>query len=179
MVEISIAKQNYSIESENALNQQIQIDQIAQQQYLSTAAYFDRDDVALPGLVKHFLEQAEHEGERVQSFIDYQQMRGGIALVKEVPQPMSEYASARSAVEASLALEKDVNKSLLNLTSIALNSTDSQMKHWLKSNALTQRVKNIEKVAKGITQLERTHGEGLGLYLYDQAILKNDGEFTV
>ncbi|KAG2226494.1 hypothetical protein INT45_014238 [Circinella minor] len=86
-METSIAKQNFSIESENGLNQQIQIDQIAQQQYLSTAAYFDRDDVALPGLVKHFLEEAEHEGERVQTFIDYQQMRGGVAIVKEVPQP--------------------------------------------------------------------------------------------
>ena len=48
MLQTSIAKQNYSTESEDALNQQIQIDQIAQQQYLSTAAYFDRDDVALP-----------------------------------------------------------------------------------------------------------------------------------
>ncbi|KAI7858960.1 ferritin [Circinella umbellata] len=178
-MENSIAKQNFSIESENGLNQQIQIDQIAQQQYLSAAAYFDRDDVALPGLVKHFLEEAEHEGERVQTFIDYQQMRGGVAIVKEVPQPSSEYASARMAVEASLALEKDVNKSLLNLTSIALNASDTQMKHWLKSQPLTHLVENIEKVAKGITQLERTHGEGLGLYLYDQAILNNDGEFTV
>ncbi|KAI9497348.1 ferritin [Zychaea mexicana] len=179
MVEASIAKQNYSTESENALNQQIQIDQIAQQQYLSTAAYFDRDDVALPGLVKHFLEEAEHEGERVQMLIDYQNTRGGIAFIKDVPQPSSEYASARSAVEASLALEKDVNKSLLNLSSIAINSTDPEFKHWLKKNQLRSRVKSIEAVAKGITQLERTHGEGLGLYMYDQAILNNDGEFTI
>ncbi|KAI8140003.1 ferritin-like superfamily [Fennellomyces sp. T-0311] len=179
MISTSIAKQNFSAESEDALNQQIQIDQIAQQQYLSTAAYFDRDDVALPGLVKHFLEEAEHEGERAQLLIDYQQTRGGIAVIKDVPQPASTYASARDAVEASLLLEKDVNKSLLNLTTIAANTQDPEFKHFIKSKNLRQRVENIAKVAKGITQLERTHGEGLGLYMYDQAILHNDGEFTV
>lgn len=36
---------------------------------------------------KHFLEQAEREGERVQLLIDYQETRGGVALIKDVPQP--------------------------------------------------------------------------------------------
>lgn len=48
MVNASIAKQNFSTEAEDVINSQIQIDQIAQQQYLSTAAYFGRDDIALP-----------------------------------------------------------------------------------------------------------------------------------
>lgn len=48
MVNASIAKQNFTTEAEDAINRQIQIDQIAQQQYLSTAAYFGRDDIALP-----------------------------------------------------------------------------------------------------------------------------------
>lgn len=48
MVNASIARQNFSTEAEDVINSQIQIDQIAQQQYLSTAAYFGRDDIALP-----------------------------------------------------------------------------------------------------------------------------------
>ncbi|KAJ8661510.1 hypothetical protein O0I10_002776 [Lichtheimia ornata] len=179
MVNASIAKQNFSTEAEDVINSQIQIDQIAQQQYLSTAAYFGRDDIALPGLEKHFLEQAEREGERVQLLIDYQETRGGVALIKDVPQPKAEYGTANIAIEASLVLEKEVNESLLNMTRVAINSDDREFKHYLKSKHLTERVNAIEKVCKGLTQLQRTKGEGLGLHLFDQAIYHNDGEFTV
>ena len=58
MVSASIAKQNFSTESEDVINRQIQIDQIAQQQYLSTAAYFGRDDIALP--VTFYIALASH-----------------------------------------------------------------------------------------------------------------------
>ncbi|ORY99092.1 ferritin-like superfamily [Syncephalastrum racemosum] len=174
----SLAKQNFSTESEDAIVQQIQVEQTAQHTYLACASYFGRDDVALPGLEKHFLKQAEREGHRAQILIDYQNMRGGRVVIKEISQPQTEWASARNAVETALALEKDVNKSLLNLHAVAANSTDPELEHQMKRGHLTERVHEIEEVAKGLTQLERVGNNGLGLYLWDQKIYQNDGEYT-
>lgn len=48
MVAESLAKQNFSNVCEDAINQQIQMYQMAQQTYLAASAYFDKADVALP-----------------------------------------------------------------------------------------------------------------------------------
>lgn len=44
----SFAKQNFARASEDAVNQQIQLYQLAQQTYLAASSYFDKADVALP-----------------------------------------------------------------------------------------------------------------------------------
>lgn len=44
----SLASQNFATETADAINQQIQVEQQAQHTYLACAAYFGRDDVALP-----------------------------------------------------------------------------------------------------------------------------------
>lgn len=44
----SLAKQNFSRASEDAVNQQIQLYRMAQQTYLAASAYFDQSGIALP-----------------------------------------------------------------------------------------------------------------------------------
>ncbi|KAI8053154.1 ferritin-like superfamily [Gilbertella persicaria] len=174
MVATSLAKQNFSQAAEDAINTQIQMHQMAQQTYLSAAAYFNHCEAALPGFTKFFHERAEHEGELAQYLIDYQITRGGICIIGSVPQPLLDWKSAVNAVETCLALEKDVNKSLLNLTIIAYNETDPHLKHTLKTNHLKAKVQTIENVAKGYTQLKRVGGEGLGLHMLDQDLYKHE-----
>lgn len=48
MVAESFAKQNFTRAAEDAVNQQIQLYQLAQQTYTAASAYFDKADVALP-----------------------------------------------------------------------------------------------------------------------------------
>lgn len=48
MVQESLAKQNFQRTSEDAVNKQVQLYQIAQQTYIAASAYFDKADVALP-----------------------------------------------------------------------------------------------------------------------------------
>lgn len=48
MVTQSLAKQNYTQLAEDAVNQQIQMYQMAQQTYIAAAAYFNNAEVALP-----------------------------------------------------------------------------------------------------------------------------------
>ncbi|OZJ03210.1 hypothetical protein BZG36_04533 [Bifiguratus adelaidae] len=165
-----LAKQNYATTSEDAINQQIQVEQTASQTYASMAAYFSRDNVALPGLAKFFSKQAEEESEHAQKLMNYQNMRGGRVVLKQVPQPQTEWTSAINAVEASLALEKDVNKSLLNLDTLAQDENDPQLDNYLKSEFLIEQVRSIEELSKMVTQLNRVGGDGLGLYLWDKEL---------
>jgi len=94
-------------------------------------------------------------------------------ILNNVPQPETEWTSAKNAVETSLELEKDVNKSLLNLTSLAEDQNDHQLDNFLKQTFLSEQVRSIEELAKMLTQLNRVGGDGLGLHLWDQELLKN------
>jgi len=93
-------------------------------------------------------------------------------VLKDVPQPKTEWTTAKNAVETSLELEKDVNKSLLNLTSLAEDQNDHQLDNFLKQTFLSDQVHSIEEFARMVTQLNRVGGDGLGLYLWDQKLLK-------
>merc|ERR1712137_1071170 len=53
------ARQNFAKESEDALNQQINAELSASYVYRSMTAYFDRDDVALPGF-RDFLKRKQN-----------------------------------------------------------------------------------------------------------------------
>ncbi|KAG1445502.1 hypothetical protein G6F55_011935 [Rhizopus delemar] len=132
MLDNSLAKQNFCRASEDAVNQQIQLYRMAQQTYLAASAFFDHCGVALPGFTKYFHERAEYEGKLAQHLIDYQATRGGVVIINAIPQPLTDWKSAFNAIETTLALEKDVNKSLLNLASVAVNNQDKQLLHTLK-----------------------------------------------
>ncbi|KAI9478888.1 MAG: ferritin-like superfamily [Benjaminiella poitrasii] len=174
MVIQSVAKQNFSRSAEDAINQQIQMYQFSQQTYLAASAYFDQSETALPGFVKYFLERAEHEGKMAQHLIDYQITRGGACIINSIPQPIFEWESAMNAIECCLALEKDINKALLGLTTLAINQTDTHLRHFLKKQHLKYKVETIENFAKGYTQLKRVGGEGLGLHLLDQDLYEHE-----
>ncbi|RUP49092.1 ferritin-like superfamily [Jimgerdemannia flammicorona] len=171
---MSLAKQNFSTSAEDSINQQIQVEQTASQTYQAMAAWFSRDNVALPGLAAFFRKQAQEESEHAQILINYQNTRGGRVVLNNVPQPEAEWTSAKNAIEASLALEKDVNKSLLNLTALAQDQNDHHLDNFLKTTFLDEQVRSIEELAKMVTQLNRVGGDGLGLHLWDQELLKNN-----
>ncbi|KAG9299243.1 hypothetical protein G9A89_013891 [Geosiphon pyriformis] len=170
---MSLAKQNFASVSEDNINDQIFEEQTAAANYRSIAAYFGRDGVALHGLAKFFNHQAEEEYKRAQKLVSYQNMRGGRVILRAIPQPPSEWQSAKNAVEVSLGLEKNVNKSLLNLNEIAVRNNDHQMVHFIRTEFLLERVKLIEEFAKMLTHLNRVGGDGLGLYLFDQNLLEH------
>lgn len=64
---MSLARQNLSKETEDALNSQINTELNASYAYLSMATWLSRDTVALPGMAKHYRKQSKdvrHAGPR-------------------------------------------------------------------------------------------------------------------
>ncbi|KAG0032423.1 hypothetical protein BGZ82_006554 [Podila clonocystis] len=169
---MSLAKQNFSNVVEDAINQQITMELAAAHTYLSISAYMGSDLVALPGLEKFFREQAEEEREHAENLKNYQNTRGGQVVLQTIPAPEFEWRSAKNAVESALQLEKDVNKSLLRIESLAEEQNDAEFVMHLRTKFLKEQVTSIEDISKLITQLNRVGGDTLGLYLFDQTLLK-------
>lgn len=78
---------------------------------LSQAYYFDRSDVALPGLYNYFKKASDEEREHAMKFLTYQNKRGGDIVLTDVQAPTRrDWNSAKDAMTEALQLEKKVNQ---------------------------------------------------------------------
>ncbi|KAK3828159.1 MAG: ferritin-like superfamily [Benniella sp.] len=168
---MSLTKQNFSSISEEGLNTQINQELQASQTYLALSAWAGNANQSLPGLEKFFRESAEAERKRVQKLIDYQNRRGGKVVLASIQAVESDWSSARNAIESTLQLEKDVNKSLLLLHKTAEDNNDYQLCDFIESGYLLEQNQSVKKIADLVNQLNRVSGDGLGLYLWDQNLL--------
>merc|ERR1712165_341601 len=144
---MSKVKQNFHSDSEALINKQINMELYASYVYLSMSAYFARDDVALHGFSKRFRAASHEEREHAETMIDYQTMRGGRVVFREVAKPTSdEWGTALEAIEASLELEKTVNESLLNLHKMADTHHDAQLTDFIEGTFLKEQVEAIKEI---------------------------------
>ena len=75
------------------------------------ASYFSRDDQALLGFAKYFEKASGEEREHGLKLMRYQVKRGGKVVFQDIAQPSTmEWGTALEAMEATLELEKTVNK---------------------------------------------------------------------
>lgn len=164
-------RQNYHAESEAGVNKQINLELYASYVYQSMAFYFDRDDVALKGFSKYFQKSSDEEREHASKFMKFQNQRGGRIVLQNIQKPeRDEWGSGLDAMQAALALEKNVNQSILDLHKLAENHGDSQMTDWLESHFLTEQVEAIKELSDHISNLKRV-GTGLGEYMFDKETL--------
>lgn len=168
---LSQCRQNYHSESEAGVNKQINLELYASYVYQSMAFYFDRDDVALPGFHKFFKKSSEEEREHAEKFMKFQNQRGGRVVLQNLQKPeKDEWGSGLEAMQAALALEKNVNQSLLDLHKLADSHGDAQFCDWLESHFLTEQVEGMKELSDFITNLKRV-GPGLGEYIFDKETL--------
>lgn len=167
----SQVRQNFHVESEAALNKQINIELHASYVYMSMAWYYDRDDIALPGFHKFFKKSSDEEREHAEIMMKYQNLRGGTVVLQNVEKPPGEsWGSGLEAMQTALQLEKSVNQSLLDLHKLASTHGDSQMCDWLEDHFLKEQVESIKQLSEYVTSLKRV-GPGLGEYMFDKETL--------
>merc|ERR1719348_1643413 len=119
------------------------------------SSYFARDDIALQGFSKRFLDASQEERDHAQKLIEYQIKRGGRVVFREIAKPsVDEWGNALEAVEATLELEKTVNESLLVMHKSADDHNDGQLTDFLESNYLEEQV-------EATLELEKTVNESL------------------
>jgi len=168
---MSRCRTNFHSENEANINKQINMELYASYVYLSMATYFERDDVALHGFAKRFLENSHEEREHAEKLIKYQNMRGGRVVFKPIAEPnVTEWESALKAVTASLELEQTVHKSLLELHACADKHNDPQMTDFLEGEYLKEQVEAEKEISDLISKMKRA-GEGVGLHIIDKELL--------
>jgi len=167
---LSKIRTNYHANSEALINKQINMELHASYVYMSMAAYFDRDDVALHGFAKRFRENSEEEREHAMKFVKYQNMRGGRVVFQDISKARSdEWLSALNAVEASLELEKKVHESLLELHKVASSHDDAQLTDFLEGEYLKEQVEAQKEIGDLITKMKRA-GDTVGLHIIDKEL---------
>jgi ferritin heavy chain len=165
---MSRPRQNFHADCEAAINNQINMELYASYVYLSMAFYFDRDDVAFKNIKKYFLKASEEEREHAMKLMDYQNMRGGRVLLKDIPKPAKdEWGTLAAAFSSALELEKQVNQSLLDIHKLAGERNDPQFCDFLETHYLEEQVKAIKELSDHITNIERV-GTGLGEFIFNK-----------
>lgn len=161
-------RQNFHAESEAGINKQINLELYASYCYQSMGWYFDRDDVALPGFSGFFKKCSAEEREHAEKLMKYQNKRGGRIVLQNIQKPeRDEWGTGLDAMQVALALEKNVNQSLLDLHKLGDSHGDAQFCDFLESEYLEEQVTAIKELSDHITQLKRV-GPGLGEYMYDK-----------
>jgi ferritin heavy chain len=170
---MSQLRQNFHAESEAALNRQINIELHASYVYLSMAAYFDRDDIALPGFHKFFKSQSDEERDHAEKIMKYQNMRGGKVVLQNIEKPERDsWGTGLEAMQAALELEKNVNQTLVDMHKLANKHGDANMCDWIEDQFLKEEVESIKQLAEYVTMLQRC-GAGLGEYMFDRETLSS------
>ncbi|XP_051048029.1 ferritin light chain 1 [Phodopus roborovskii] len=176
----SQVRQNYSTEVEAAVNRLVNLQLRASYAYLTLGHYFDRDDMALGGVGHFFSELAEEKHQGAEQLLKFQNDLGGRALFQDVQKPsQDEWGKTQEAMEAALALKKNLNQALLNLHSLGSGRSD-----FLESHFLDEEVKLIKKMGNHLTNIRRLAGPqptqtgvpqpSLGEYLFERLTLKHD-----
>ncbi|XP_045433936.1 ferritin light chain-like [Pipistrellus kuhlii] len=149
-------RQNYSTEVEAEINRLANLYLHASYTYLSLGFYFNRDDVALQG-VGHFfrvLEDKKFKGAEL--LFKMQNQRGGRIVLHDVQKPShNEWDKTQDAMEAALALEKNLNQSLLKLHALSSAHKDPQLSYFLEKHFLNEQVNLIKKMGDQLTNFHR------------------------
>lgn len=171
---MSRIRQNFHEETEKAINNQINMELNASYVYQSMAFYFDRDDIALPGVSKFYKHNSDEEREHAEKFMKYLNKRGGRVVLKDIKRPDNdEWGNALGSLETALDLEKRVNQSLLDLHALATSRNDPHLTDFIESEFLNEQVEAIKELSDMITQLKRAGPVGLGEYIFDKDLKKD------
>ncbi|KAJ7538057.1 hypothetical protein O6H91_11G032800 [Diphasiastrum complanatum] len=176
----SLARQRYASACEAGVNEQINVEYSVSYIYHALFAYFDRDNVALPGMAHFFKESSEEEREHAEKLMKYQNIRGGRVYLHSILQPASfefdhpEKGDALYAMELALSLEKLTNEKLLALHKVADENGDPQLQDFIESEYLQEQVESIKKISEYVSQLRRV-GKGHGVYHFDLVLQKENG----
>ncbi|EHB14197.1 Ferritin light chain [Heterocephalus glaber] len=92
-----------------------------------------------------------------------QNQRRGRVLFQDVQKPSEdEWGKTLDAMEAALALEKNLNQALLDLHALGSAKTDPHLRDFLENHFLDEEVKLIKKIGNHLTDVRGLVAPRLG-----------------
>ncbi|ESO90359.1 hypothetical protein LOTGIDRAFT_178880 [Lottia gigantea] len=164
-------RQNYEMKVNNHLRRQVTLELMASYLYQAYGSFFDRADIALPGVKKFFESSSKEERDHADGLVEYINKRGGNMQFEDVKSAVEDWKHALIAMEDTLVIEKYVNSELLNIHKLASNNNDPHLTNFLEDKYLDEQVEAIKKLGEYITQLRRFKNDyKLGEYIFDQRL---------
>ncbi|CAL5229455.1 g12781 [Coccomyxa viridis] len=178
--EHSLARVDYALEAEYGVNEQINVEYNISYIYHSMFAYFDRDNVGLPGFARYFMEASHDERHHAELLMRQQTLRGGRVKLQTIMVPETEYThkekgEALYAMELALSLEKLNFTKLRELWKIANEAEDGQLTDFIEGQLLHQQAIDIKQAAIYVSELRRV-GKGLGVFEFDRYLQQDLAE---
>jgi len=168
---IARIRTNFHANCEALINKQINMELHASYVYMSMAAYFERDDVALHGFAKRFRDNSEEERDHAMKFIKYQNMRGGRVVFQDIAKAKTWWlVIGTQCCWGLLELEKKVHEALLDLHKEASNHDDAQLTDFLESEYLKEQVEAQKEIGDLITRIKRSGESPIILHMLDKEL---------
>uniref|UniRef100_A0A8C9A0Y4 Ferritin n=1 Tax=Prolemur simus TaxID=1328070 RepID=A0A8C9A0Y4_PROSS len=143
----SLSSQNYPAQVESAVDRLINMHLRASHTYLSLGFYFKGNNVALQGLGHFFRKLAEENHEGTKHLSVRNKYSGGNLFQDKQEPSLDEWSGSLTAMESALALEKNLNQTLLDLNALGSANTDPTLCEFLEIHLLDGEVKLIKKMA--------------------------------
>lgn len=137
----SMFRQNFTPQTEDQLNIQINHELNASQAYLAMSNFFGQTKIALNGSSAFFRTMSDEERQHALELIDYQNMRGGRVAMSSTVMPKEEFSSLLMAINESLLIERGNTVALMELVHVAEKDGDIVTADYICSRFLKEQVR--------------------------------------
>lgn len=163
-------RENFSDESEKTINELINVLLNFAYTCKSMACYFDRDEVALVGMVTLNRFAAVVGGKWAKELMRYQVTRGGQVHLKQIEEPEKmDWGTPVDSMTYLLEKKKKLKEFLEKCIARARDNKDQHLKNYLKNEFLEPLIYIIYKSGLLITNCKRA-GTGLGEYEFSKDV---------
>ncbi len=147
-----------SKELEEAINHQIGAEFGASLEYVSIAAYFDRE--SLPELAAFFYRQADEERMHAMKFVHFLNDAGAHVRIPAIPAPRHDFSSAEECTQAALDWEMQVTQQINALMDQAIKDNDHISQDFLRW-FVTEQLEEISTMETLLSVIRRAGESGL------------------
>ncbi|XP_037368985.1 ferritin light chain-like [Talpa occidentalis] len=169
------SSQDYSVSVEAAVKGLVNLHLRASCSYLSLGFYFEGLNTALGGLGCFFRELAEEKCKDSELLLQMQKLWGARHLFQNQRSlTQGEWSGSVDAMEAALALEKNLNQALLDLHALGSAHADIPLCAFLERHFLEKELDLLKKLGHHLTNLRRLASPqaDVGNYLFEKLTQK-------
>jgi ferritin len=141
-----------------AFNEQIGHEFGASMQYVSIAAYFQREQLTL--LAKLFFEQADEERQHAMKFVKYVLDTKADLRIPAIPAATPTFPSAEAAVQAALTWEQEVTRQITALMEQAVKDNDYLAQSFLQW-FIDEQLEEVVKMDRLLTVIRQSGEKNL------------------
>lgn len=152
---------------QDAINDQIQAEMYSANLYLEMANYFESKN--LSGFANWLTIQWKEETAHAVKFIKYIHSRRGVAVIKKIDQPPSDFGAPLKAFEEVLKHEKYVTGRIHKIFELAVKENDYPLQNFIQW-FIDEQVEEESNAHKIIEQIKILGEKGTGLFMLDKEL---------